>query len=280
MAFREAFSADLDTDCSEAARRMSKMRFRDLFTPRDRVRYILWRLSGQRHDIRLKMLSGYCLLMRRQTRLARDYGTAYEVFVGQPYNISVEDVRTIVDLGANVGYSALYFAILHPRATIYAFEPHPAHFSRAKKLIEANSVADRVMLIQAAAATDNGEVLLSDSGTCSKIVDDGGMTTIAVPTVDVFSWCQTIGKIDLLKIDIEGGEYPLLCDPRFRDLDCRNIVMEWHNTPAQKDGAGWCAAALRAAGYASMAEFRDPDKCDAGIIHAVKTSATHFTVSS
>jgi FkbM family methyltransferase len=256
------------------------MTFRDLLTPQDRVRYMLWRLAGRQHEIRLRMINGYQLLMRRQTRLARDYGTAYEVFVGQPYNVSVADARTIVDLGANVGYSALYFAIHHPQAAIYAFEPHPAHFSRAEELIEANALADRVRLIQAAASTSDGEVRLSDNGTCSKVVGDGSRTTFSVPAVDLFSWCQTIGKIDLLKIDIEGGEYLFLGDPRFRDLDCANIVMEWHSTPTRDDGAGWCIAALKAAGYTPTAKPVEKNQSGSGIIHAVRTSSVRFAMSS
>jgi len=217
------------------------------------------------------MLNGYQLLMRRQTRLARDYGTAYEVFVGQPYNVSVPDVRTIVDLGANVGYSALYFAIRHRLATIYAFGPHPAHFSGAKKLISANSLGGRITLIHAAAGLIAVRFCFPTTIPARRSWMRAAM---AVPAVDLFSWCRTIGKIDLLKIDIDGDEYALLSDPRFRDLDCENIV-EWHSTPEKEDAAGWCRTALRAAGYAPMVESSVPEKSDAGIIHALKSSATH-----
>ena len=41
--------------------------------------------------------------------------------------------------------------------------------------------------------------------------------------------------IDLLKIDIEGGEHALLEDVAFATLPVRVLVMEWHNTEEHPD---------------------------------------------
>jgi len=50
--------------------------------------------------------------------------------------------------------------------------------------------------------------------------------------IDVFDFFKAVEgrKIDFLKLDSEGGEYDLVCDPRFADLDARFLVMEWHLT--------------------------------------------------
>jgi hypothetical protein len=50
-------------------------------------------------------------------------------------------------------------------------------------------------------------------------------------------------------MDIEGGEYPILADPRFAELRPRMIALEWHQTPAQPDGKRWCEERLRGLGY-------------------------------
>src|SRR6185436_1504795 len=42
-------------------------------------------------------------------------------------------VRTVLDIGANVGVTALYFARLFPNAAIYAFEPAPDNFAILQK---------------------------------------------------------------------------------------------------------------------------------------------------
>src|SRR5271156_3378543 len=40
-----------------------------------------------------------------------------------------EEGKTVLDIGANVGAAALYFARLFPNARIYAFEPAPDNFA-------------------------------------------------------------------------------------------------------------------------------------------------------
>ena len=56
-------------------------------------------------------------------------------------------------------------------------------------------------------------------------------------------------QIDILKIDIEGGEYELLGDPRFASLDVKAIVLEWHACSEILDGEKWCRDRLKELGY-------------------------------
>jgi FkbM family methyltransferase len=46
---------------------------------------------------------------------------------------SLKEVKVIVDIGANVGYSALYFAHLYKNAKIFAIEPEKNNFSQLQK---------------------------------------------------------------------------------------------------------------------------------------------------
>jgi hypothetical protein len=80
------------------------------------------------------------------------------------------------------------------------------------------------------------------------MVDVPAGSTLRVPLVDFF---ETVGTepIDLLKMDIEGGEYALLSDPRFARLPIRALVMEWHRTRERPDGKAWCERALADMGY-------------------------------
>ena len=46
-----------------------------------------------------------------------------------------------------------------------------------------------------------------------------------VPVVDAL---ERLRDADLVKIDIEGGEWAILGDPRFEDLPARVVVLEYH----------------------------------------------------
>ena len=75
--------------------------------------------------------------------------------------------------------------------------------------------------------------------------------------------------IDLLKMDIEGSEYPLLADSRFERLDVKALVVEWHVTaehPAS-EGRDWCLERLHQLGYQTQITC---DEVDHGIIWAFR----------
>jgi hypothetical protein len=67
-------------------------------------------------------------------------------------------------------------------------------------------------------------------------------------------------------MDIDGGEYAILSDPRFAALRPRAIVMEWHSTDEHRDGRAWCLDSLRQLGYAAEDYFDLSDKT--GMIYA------------
>jgi hypothetical protein len=59
-----------------------------------------------------------------------------------------------------------------------------------------------------------------------------------------------IADADLVKIDIEGGEWPILADARFASMRARAVVLEYHiDGSPSGDPAGSAAAALTAAGF-------------------------------
>ena len=85
-------------------------------------------------------------------------------------------------------------------------------------MLALNGLTAKVHLHAAAAGTEAGRGWLTDEGVRSTLVGPGGPLETAVE--DFF---DEVGSepIDFLKIDIEGGEYPLLADPRFAALQVR-----------------------------------------------------------
>lgn len=166
------------------------------------------------------------------------------------------DPRRIVDLGANVGYFGGFALERWPRASIEAYEPDPDNAAVHAHTIRINRLEERWRLHRAAASTSDGELRFHASGDALSHAGEGG--ALAVRADDVL---PVIAGADLLKMDIEGGEWPILADPRFVSDPPRAIVLEYH--PDGAPGPDPRAAALdrlSAAGLTAMATiFRRSD---------------------
>jgi FkbM family methyltransferase len=213
-------------------------RLRDLMGPFERLKYLLWRSGGLgRGELTTRLASGDRLVLRPPP--TNDLDNAMEIYVFRVYEplpeLANQQIDRIVDLGANIGLSVLYFAGRFPQAQIEAYEPHPVHLAQIRRQIEANGIASRVELFAAAAGTREGEVFLTDAQMQSAITDESRPGNLRVPMVD---WvARERGKrIDLLKIDIEGSEYDLLLDHRFAEVRPTHIVFEWHARPSRPQG--------------------------------------------
>jgi hypothetical protein len=78
---------------------------------------------------------------------------------------------------------------------------------------------------------------------------DGRAGTVTVPAVDAF---EDLGACDFAKVDIEGGEWALLADPRFARLAAPLVFVEYHPRGCPGADPGTAAERLvRAAGYAT-----------------------------
>jgi FkbM family methyltransferase len=160
---------------------------------------------------------------------------------------TLHNVRQVVDLGANVGYSCLYWCHEYPECQVTAYEPHPVHLGAIDDNLARNGFLDRVKVVAAAAGSKEGRLYLTDAGSSSAIT--GHPSAFQVSVIDIFRVREMTGAIDILKIDIEGGEYELLSDPRFAGLDVRALVVEWHTTAEHPDGREWCVQRLQSLGY-------------------------------
>lgn len=147
-----------------------------------------------------------------------------QVFLEQQYQDVIAlapDARTILDLGANVGYTAVWFAIRFPAATICAVEPLPENVGRIQRQIAAAELIERVTVIQAAAdgAPGQAEFFTYDDGffhTSGSLIADTHHQRAAA-LVDCLTIPQLIERAgwtsaDVIKIDIEGAETRLFTE--------------------------------------------------------------------
>jgi len=158
-----------------------------------------------------------------------DLSSFFEVIGERAYDIPAEyldpaTVRTIVDCGAHLGFSAIFFARKYPQARIVALEPNPTNFSLLCRNVAAFK---RITPVQACVTGQSGTVMISTAGAgdSHRIVETGGL---AVEGMTIAEICTRFGieTIDLLKMDIEGGEAEVFANGI--DGNIRALVMELH----------------------------------------------------
>jgi FkbM family methyltransferase len=141
-----------------------------------------------------------------------DWNVLRCIFDEKEYAVPIPSARSILDLGANCGFGALYFANLFPEAQIACVEPVPWNIRALRKTIEMNGLPAHV--IEAAVATDDGEgeLYMTGNDNCESLIAVHRWShRLRVPTLTVPTIMRRLGwdHVDLLKIDIEGYEKQL-----------------------------------------------------------------------
>ena len=174
-----------------------------------------------------------------------DFDLVYnEKFKVNQYKFSARTTSPfILDCGANIGISVLYFKKLYPRARIIAFEPNPETFKLLERNVQQNKLRD-VQLVNAAVGGSDGEMAfyvnddptfwsLSDTGIANSYAGPAGWKTITVPQVRLSSYLTE--PVDYLKLDIEGMEEIVLREIEERIDTITEIRMEFHHHIANKE---------------------------------------------
>lgn len=133
-----------------------------------------------------------------------------EILEEGKYVLPIEDFqpKVIIDCGANIGYSTLYYANTYPDAQIYAIEPEKINF----KFLQYNTIFyDNIHLINSAVWGRESFVRLENSelgemGYMTVETGEDTPTAFKATTIGKLIYDNGINEIDLLKIDVEGAE--------------------------------------------------------------------------
>jgi FkbM family methyltransferase len=124
------------------------------------------------------------------------------------FDASTSDPR-ILDCGANVGIASMYFKRRYPDARITAFEADPD----LATICAGNLTPFGVEVVAAAVWISSGSTPFvregSDAGAVASVTSLQGPTAV-VPAVRLRDYLNE--PVDLLKLDIEGAELPVLED--------------------------------------------------------------------
>lgn len=173
--------------------------------------------------------------------------TLHELFVAGDYDFYTTGAGLIVDVGANVGFTAMFLADNNPDAIVVACEPIAETYDRAVRNIGQNlHLSSRIELRQVALfdcdgsqtiATVPGNRVRSSFILAPSIANEFATEFRAIPTLDAGRFLQKLVKSHaarrvFLKMDCEGSEYAILRSIRAAGAlsDISGIVMEWHKT--------------------------------------------------
>ena len=231
---------------------------------RERRRFLVNELLGRRgaHEYHLRSQESIAVLRHNRYDAHVLHENVRDPFYTPPPSVHArlasrgDDLR-VVDLGGNIGCFGLLLLGRFPDARVVAFEPDPSNLELLKRCIELNGYNDRWSVVEACAGSADGETpFIGGQGALSRMPLTGDGTgdapTMTVPVVDIFPYLK---GVDLLKIDIEGGEWALLDDPRFAELRPPAILLEWHSYDCPEDNPRRAATTrLEGLGYTVLHE--------------------------
>jgi FkbM family methyltransferase len=158
---------------------------------------------------------GYLQSIQKAEFRKDSFTTQRELFKGQK-------IKTIFDLGANRGDIAARYRNEFPEAAIYAFEPFPGSFDQLRQRF----VNDQMVFCNQLAVAENKSILPFyvnknvDTNSLLKSAKIGlssdsqvaNESVIEVPCIKLDDFCDenNIAGIDILKMDIQGGEFNAL----------------------------------------------------------------------
>jgi len=166
------------------------------------------------------------------------------------FETHVQEPR-ILDCGANIGLASLYFKRRYPKARITAFEADPSLAALCRRNLALSGSSD-VEVRDAAAWVGAGTVEFVCEG-----ADSGAIASFDPALVGTKAWVPSERlrdrldePVDLLKLDIEGAELPVLDDCRGRLDNVRAMTIDLHEFNPAKRQTGAVLDLLVKAGFA------------------------------
>jgi FkbM family methyltransferase len=142
-----------------------------------------------------------------------DLVTFRKIFIDREYGLELSnEPRWIIDAGANVGFASMFFARRYPGAKIVAIEPERENFALLQKNVRPYP---NIIPMQAALWERTATLDLVDPGIgpwAFQVHEQGRaptgklVGTIAAVTVADLQKTHGMKTVDILKVDIEGGE--------------------------------------------------------------------------
>lgn len=158
-------------------------------------------------------------------------GAIKEQFIEEQYRWLDVKEKDVIDIGANVGDTAIYFSLKGAKH-VYAFEPYPYSYRIALQDIKLNNLANKITFLNEGCSGKETIIKVDTNyknigGTDLKIFNKG--KRIKITTLESIVKKFNIKYPAILKIDCEGCEYGVLLGAQNSDLKrFKQILVEYH----------------------------------------------------
>lgn len=191
---------------------------------------------------------GYVLWKRQFIR----FGMLPFLDISRLNRVSACSIETVFDVGANTGQTTRELLAEFRTGRIFSFEPHPVTFTKLRAAFS----SERLILHQVALTDHDGETTLYEYGSTG----DGSLMNSLIPnaqfpvrlgykgkpqqvrctTIDTFCELNDVRKIDVLKMDVEGGELAVLRGgaEMLRQGRVRFVYLEFNDLYETSDATG------------------------------------------
>ena len=146
----------------------------------------------------------YPLYLRSNTS---DYNTFFQVITSKGYKLPVSiEPTTIIDCGANIGLTTVYYKNLYPNSQIIAIEPEKSNYDLLTKNTDK---FDNVTCIQRGIWNKSCYLKIKNESAekwAFQLEETDEKTDISALSITDIIKQYNLKKIDVLKIDIEGTE--------------------------------------------------------------------------
>jgi FkbM family methyltransferase len=158
-----------------------------------------------------------------------------ELFQSEMYKFKASRPNPcIIDCGANLGMSIIYFKQLYPDASIIAFEADEHIFSFLEKNVKSFGYKDVELINKAVWNCDDILSFIVEGGAGGRIEEETSKGKYKKVVCTSLKKYLAGRKVDFLKIDIEGAEYEVIkdCENELENIDY--LFIEYHSMPDQE----------------------------------------------
>lgn len=181
--------------------------------------------------------SRFDLLMR--TGPSSDFLVVQQVFRDRNYAVidGLQDVHTIIDCGANAGYTSAYLLSSYPDARVIAVEPDPGNCQMCGRNLR--SFGKRATIVQAAVWGSEKRLAMTrdrddrEWGREMKEISSADAEMVTGITMHhLIEQCG--GKADIVKMDVEWAEKDIFAADTSWLASVRNLVIELHDEECKR----------------------------------------------
>jgi FkbM family methyltransferase len=158
-------------------------------------------------------------------------GDLFNIFYEKDYDFLPVKDRVVIDIGANIADSSIYFAMSGAKKVI-ALEPFPKNFEIAQKNITLNGFTDKIELLNAGCCGGQSKDMVLDAS--ANGVGCQTMQSSLGSNIHFYTLRELIDKYNIdspavLKLDCEGCEYDIILSNGKTVLDkFSHIQVEYH----------------------------------------------------